>query len=204
MKRILAISDIHGQADAMKCLLKYANYNPTKDRLFLLGDYIGKGSNSLETLHLVKKYVQNGAVALRGNHEQRVIQECKKGDHLWKWKPFLISLPLWYEDSEYLFVHAGIRPGIPIKKQKPIDLITIRKPFLNKSIPLKKTIVFGHTPTDRLGVSLGSLWVKKNKIGIDTGAGHGNYLSLADLSNRLQYQVPVGGKEKDHPIKAAF
>ena len=204
MKRILAISDIHGQADAMERLLEHANFNPRKDRLFLLGDYIGKGSNSLETLHLVKKYVQNGAIALRGNHEQRVIQQCKKGDHLWKWKTFLNTLPYWYEDSEFLFVHAGIRPGVPLKKQKPIDLISIRKPFITKSFPYKKTIVFGHTPTDRLGVTHGRLWVKKNKIGIDTGAGHGDYLSLADLSNRLQYQVPVGGKKKHKPIKAVF
>jgi serine/threonine protein phosphatase 1 len=204
LKRILAISDIHGQADAMERLLAHAKYNPKKDRLFLLGDYIGKGSNSSVTLHLVKQYVQDGAVALRGNHEQRVIKECKKGDHLWKWKPFLTSLPYWYEDSDFLFVHAGIRPGIPLKKQKPIDLITIRKPFLDQSFSFKKTIVFGHTPTDRLGVSRGNLWVNKNKIGIDTGAGHGNFLSLADLSNRLQYQVPVGGKKKIHPKKASF
>ena len=104
MKRILAISDIHGQADAMERLLAHAKYNPKKDRLFLLGNYSGKGSNSSVTLHLVKQYVQDGAVALRGNHEQRVIKECKKGDHLWKWKPFLTSLPYWYEDSDFLFV----------------------------------------------------------------------------------------------------
>lgn len=195
MERILAISDIHGQADALERLLAHANYNPQKDRLFLLGDYIGKGPNSLETLELVEKYVQNGAVALRGNHEQRAIQQCKKGDPYWKWIPFLNSLLYWFEESAFLFVHAGIRPGIPLKKQNSKDLITIRSPFLDKTFPFEKTIVFGHTPTDRLGVPRGKIWVQQNKIGIDTGAGNGHYLSLVDLTNRLQYQVPVGNSK---------
>ena len=95
-------------------------------------------------------------------------------------------------------------PRYSSKKTKTDDLTTIRKPFLDQSFSFKKTIVFGHTPTDRLGVSHGNLWVNKNKIGIETGAGHGNYLSLADLSNRLQYQVPVDGKKKVHPKKASF
>ena len=173
MERILAISDIHGQADALEHLLVHANYNPSKDRLFFLGDYIGKGPNSLETLELVEKYVQNGAVALRGNHEQRAIQQCEEGDPYWRYLPFLKSLPYWFEDPAFLFVHAGIRPGIPLKRQNPQDLITIRKSFIDRSFPFEKTIVFGHTPTDRLGISCGSLWVNQNKIGIDTGAGHG-------------------------------
>ena len=118
MERVLAISDIHGQADALERLLVYANYHPSKDRLVLLGDYIGKGPNSLETLELVEKYVQNGAIALRGNHEQRAIQQCKKGDQYWKYLSFLKSLLYWFEDSAFLFVHAGIRPGIPLNKAK--------------------------------------------------------------------------------------
>ena len=204
MERILAISDIHGQADALQRLLVHANYHPSKDRLFFLGDYIGKGPNSLETLELVEKYVQNGAIALRGNHEQRAIQQCEKGDQYWEYLSFLKSLLYWFEDSAFLFVHAGIRPGIPLKRQNPKDLITIRESFLDKSFPFEKTIVFGHTPTDRLGISCGNIWVNQNKIGIDTGAGHGHYLSLVDLTNRLQYRVSVGGKIKDLPIKVAF
>ena len=103
-----------------------------------------------------------------------------------------------------MFVHAGIRPGIPLNRQKPKDLITIRKSFLDKSFPFEKTIVFGHTPTDRLGISCGSLWVNQNKIGIDTGAGHGHYLSLVDLTNRLQYRISVAEKVPSLPEKVSF
>ena len=204
MERILAISDIHGQAEALERLLIYANYNPLKDRLFLLGDYIGKGPNSIETLKLVEKYIQNGAIGLRGNHEQNLIHQCKKWDPYWEWIPFLNSLLYWFEDSEFLFVHAGIRPGIPLKRQNRKDLITIREPFLNTSFPFEKTIVFGHTPTNRLGVSSGEIWVNENKMGIDTGAGHGDFLSLVDLTNRLQYRVSVAGKIPSLPVKVSF
>lgn len=204
LERILAISDIHGQADALERLLAFANYNSSEDRLFLLGDYIGKGANNVETLQLVENYVQNGAVALRGNHEQRVIKQSKKGDPLWKSRSFLTSLPYWFEDASFLFVHAGIRPGIPLDQQDLEDLITIRKPFLHSSVPYPKTIVFGHTPTYRLGASKGSFWVKENKIGIDTGAGHNQFLSLADLTNRIQYRVQIDEKGKHSPKKFSF
>ncbi len=192
MGRILAISDIHGQADALERLLTMANFQPDHDRLFLLGDYIGKGPNSLETLQLVEKLVQRGAVALRGNHEQRAINQLCETDPLWEeWLPFLQSLPYFYEDSEYLFVHAGIRPGVSLHRQSHEDLLAIREPFLTSFFPYPKTIVFGHTPTDRLGVSCGEFWINHNKIGIDTGAGNGEYLSLADLSNRIQYRTSL-------------
>jgi serine/threonine protein phosphatase 1 len=204
LERILAISDIHGQAEVLERLLTFANYDPLKDRLFLLGDYIGKGPDSLKTLELIENYIQNGAVGLRGNHEQRVIHQCKKGDPYHNWIPFFNSLLYWYEEPEFLFVHAGIRPGIPIEKQNRKDLITIRESFLNKSIPFQKTIVFGHTPTDRLGVSCGELWVNQNKIGIDTGAGHGGFLSLVDLTNRLQYRVSVSSKMSVLPVEITF
>lgn len=198
MERILAISDIHGQADAFVRLLQFADYNPRHDRLFLLGDYIGKGANSLETLELVEQLVQNGAIAIRGNHEQRAIKQCMEGNHYYKKRySFLNSLPYFVEEESYIFVHAGIRPGVPICKQHPDDLLTIRDGFLNTPISSPKTVVFGHTPTDRLGVEAGSLWVTKGKIGIDTGAGHGQFLSLADLTNRLQHRMKVGGKVID-------
>lgn len=198
MGRILAISDIHGQADAFVYLLQFADYNPSHDRLFLLGDYIGKGSNRLETLKLIEQFVQEGAIAIRGNHEQRAIKRCMEGNHdARKWFSFLTSLPYFAEEESYLFVHAGIRPGVPIDKQHPDDLLTIRDGFLDAPIPSPKTIVFGHTPTHRLGVEPGSLWVTKEKIGIDTGAGHGLFLSLVDLTNRIQYRIKVGEKTID-------
>jgi serine/threonine protein phosphatase 1 len=72
-----------------------------------------------------------------------------------------------FEDTiaigDYLFVHAGIAPGVAIEEQRQHDLRWIREPFLSHSEPHGAVIVHGHTirsePDDR-----------GNRIGIDTGA----------------------------------
>ena len=63
-------------------------------------------------------------------------------DHL----RFLTSLPLYHETEEYLFVHAGLRPGIPLSGQSPEDLLWIRDEFIDSDWDFGKTVVFGHTP----------------------------------------------------------
>ncbi|UOK56709.1 metallophosphoesterase [Bacillus sp. OVS6] len=45
-------------------------YNPANDQLILLGDYIDRGPRSKETLSEVMSLVDEGAIALRGNHDQ--------------------------------------------------------------------------------------------------------------------------------------
>jgi serine/threonine protein phosphatase 1 len=65
--------------------------------------------------------------------------------------------------GDYLFVHAGIRPGIAIKAQQPSDLRWIRGEFLNDSSDHGQIVVHGHTITDQPAEL-------SNRIGIDTGA----------------------------------
>lgn len=192
LSRILAISDIHGHVHALQALLTYANYQSDKDELFFVGDYIDKGPNSEGTLKTVEHYVQNGAYAIIGNHEKSALDDIANGGQKWaKWQNFLQGLPLYIERKPFLFVHAGIRTGIPLCEQLVNDLLTIRDPFLQTPIQEDMTVVFGHTPTDRLGVSAGSLWQQQKKLGIDTGAGQHQYLSLVDLTSSLQYRIPV-------------
>lgn len=68
-KRILAISDIHGCYDEFCTLLDKIEYNPSKDQLILLGDYVNRGRNSKKVLEKVIALVDEGAIALRGNHD---------------------------------------------------------------------------------------------------------------------------------------
>jgi len=76
---------------------------------------------------------------------------------------FLRGLERWAVFGDYFFVHAGIRPGIPLDKQDKDDLIWIRDEFLESQADFGKVIVHGHTPADRPEN-------KPNRIGIDTGA----------------------------------
>lgn len=63
----------------------------------------------------------------------------------------------------YLFVHAGIRPGIDLAEQSQSDLRWIREPFLNDMTDHGFVVVHGHTITNEVEVAA-------NRIGIDTGA----------------------------------
>src|SRR5205085_1591624 len=63
-------------------------------------------------------------------------------DHL----KFFQSLVLKIELGDYLFVHAGVRPGVAIDRQAEEDLLWIRDEFLSSTASLGKVIVHGHTP----------------------------------------------------------
>lgn len=68
------------------------------------------------------------------------------------------------EVGDYLFVHAGIRPGRAIGRQDMDDLLWIRQGFLDHAGPLPRFVIHGHSWTDD------ALQIRDNRIGIDTGA----------------------------------
>jgi serine/threonine protein phosphatase 1 len=75
---------------------------------------------------------------------------------------FLRDLPTWLKLPNFLFVHAGIRPGVPLAAQEDEDLIWIRAPFLHGSASPDLTVVHGHTPVDAVEFAAG-------RVDIDTG-----------------------------------
>jgi serine/threonine protein phosphatase 1 len=80
----------------------------------------------------------------------------------------------------YLFVHAGVRPGLPLDQQNSDDLLWIREPFLSSTAELGAVVVHGHTPGREVVI-------RPNRIGLDTGAVFGGPLSCAVLwGNRLR------------------
>jgi serine/threonine protein phosphatase 1 len=76
---------------------------------------------------------------------------------------FLETLSLSFNCGDFLFVHAGIRPGVPIRKQMEEDLLWIREEFLCCEQQFEKFVVHGHTPVRTPDV-------RSNRINIDTGA----------------------------------
>jgi len=89
---------------------------------------------------------------------------------------FLRRCPLRFIAGEYLFVHAGIMPGVPLDAQDPLDLLWIREPFLSAELDHPLVVVHGHTPTPEPVV-------RHNRIGIDTGAVFGGPLTCAVLED---------------------
>lgn len=76
---------------------------------------------------------------------------------------FLATLPLTFGCGDFFFVHAGIRPGIPIARQREEDLLWIRDAFLCHEASFEKVVVHGHTPVMEPEI-------RTNRINIDTGA----------------------------------
>lgn len=97
--------------------------------------------------------------------------------------------------GDYLFVHAGVRPGIPVEEQRQTDLRWIREPFLSDETAHGFTVVHGHS------ISL-QIEERKNRIGIDTGAFATGVLTALGIEGTerwyLDTRVEVGT-----PVSAA-
>ena len=90
---------------------------------------------------------------------------------------FLAALQPCHQEGELLFVHAGIRPGLPLDQQSEDDLIWIRQEFLNDERAHPWLVVHGHTPAKQAEHC-------GNRINLDSGAGYGRPLSTAVFEGR--------------------
>ncbi|MDU8942632.1 metallophosphoesterase family protein [Ovoidimarina sediminis] len=100
---------------------------------------------------------------------------------------FLKSLPLFHETETHIFVHAGIRPGLPLTEQIEEDLIWIRHEFLGDPRDHGKVIVHGHTPCETP-----EHW--GNRINLDTGAGYGRALTAAVFEGTEVFVLGEAGR----------
>lgn len=91
---------------------------------------------------------------------------------------FLTNLDLSVRIGDYVFVHAGVRPGVPLDQQTEYDLLWIREEFLSDRRPLGAVIVHGHTPTQRPHRD-------SRRVGLDTGA----YLSGRLTAARFEHDA---------------
>lgn len=206
MKRTFAVGDIHGCLDKLLLLMERIDIDFDRDDLVFLGDYVDRGPQSKEVVdYLIDlKAKRERVVFLKGNHEEMLerylegtdrmmflenggeatLRSYTKGaggeatgpvptDHL----AFFDGLRRWYETPSHLFVHAGLRPHIPLEKQDPWDMLWIRDEFVYTDFNFGKPVVFGHTPFRKP-------LVLENKIGIDTGAVYGNRLTCVVLPEK--------------------
>lgn len=75
----------------------------------------------------------------------------------------LDSLRTSFSCGEFFFVHAGVKPGVPLTEQREADLLWIRDEFLLYEGKFDKIIVHGHTPVRAVDM-------RPSRINIDTGA----------------------------------
>jgi serine/threonine protein phosphatase 1 len=89
--------------------------------------------------------------------------------------------------GDYLFVHAGVRPGVPLEAQSERDLLWIRDEFLSSDRWHGKVVVHGHTPDTEP-------FIGDNRIGIDTGAYATGTLTAVRLCDAEQFILQTGLK----------
>ncbi|WP_424814206.1 metallophosphoesterase family protein [Roseococcus sp. YIM B11640] len=85
---------------------------------------------------------------------------------------FLRGLKLHHRVGPYLFVHAGIRPGVAFEDQSSEDLLRIRGAFLDSEADHGMIVVHGHTPVREREMDL-----RENRVNLDTGAVFGGPLT---------------------------
>ncbi len=100
---------------------------------------------------------------------------------------FFEELRLFYETKDYIFVHAGLRPGRDLSQQDAEDLVWIRGEFIWSQFNFGKRVIFGHTPFD-------DPLIMNNKIGIDTGCVYGGRLTALVLPEIDFYYSFCGGR----------
>jgi serine/threonine protein phosphatase 1 len=111
---------------------------------------------------------------------------------------FLQSLKHSHQIDNLLFVHAGIRPGVPIAEQLDDDLIWIRQEFLEDTRQHPFLIVHGHTPVP-VPRHYG------NRVAIDTGAGYGKPLTTAVFEGDRCWLLTADGRSllEPEPLQAS-
>jgi serine/threonine protein phosphatase 1 len=90
--------------------------------------------------------------------------------------------------GDYLFVHAGIRPGVPIAEQTGSDMRWIRGEFLQDRSVREFMVVHGHTIVDEPEFT-------PNRIGLDTGAFQSGRLTAIGLEGTRQWLVTVSDND---------
>jgi hypothetical protein len=204
MQRTIIVGDVHGCADELQLLLRRCGH-VRGDRVVLAGDLVAKGPDSQGVVQFAR---ESGALAVLGNHDAFALAHRHEADkpshqgrrsyiatlHAEDWE-YLQALPLYLRlgptkpgESDYLVVHAGFAPGVPLDKQKREHMLILRsiadtgEPTSRLLLhypwaahwPGPEKVVFGHDAVRGL-----QRWPQA--LGIDTGCVYGRLLTALIL-----------------------
>ncbi|MTI88248.1 MAG: serine/threonine protein phosphatase [Balneolaceae bacterium] len=203
----VAVGDVHGCALSLERLIvKMENAWSRNPVYVFLGDYTDRGPDSKGVVdQLIEFNKTHECIFLRGNHDKMLLDAYEEGDwRIWlanggvstlksyNSEPGDFKLPkahynffsntkLWWDTSEYFFVHGGLNPDKTIKEnlesEQEKELFLWQRAHINaSSVNWEKTVVFGHTPvktpiieTKRIGLDTGCVY-KESGMGILSAA----------------------------------
>jgi serine/threonine protein phosphatase 1 len=219
MSRLIAVGDVHGCDRILKVILE--SIAPQPDDVFVfLGDLVNRGPNSKNVIDQVIELSNTCRVhTILGNHEEMILAAFQGGqsDHIFWQKfggietlasygvsnakelpgehlKFIAKCKDYHEEDDFIFVHAGCDPNIPIEKNNGSILRWTRFPDDPKPHISGKTVICGHSVQKQI-FDLGYICC------IDTGCGvwPGGRLSALDLKSGTIWQA--GGRSKKATIK---
>ena len=100
---------------------------------------------------------------------------------------FIDTRPAWHQIGDVVFVHAGIRPGIPMTDQTETDLVWIRQPFLENPRDHGFLVVHGHT-------AIPEPHHHGNRVNIDSSAAYGGLLTAVVIEGREVFHLTEAGR----------
>jgi len=106
---------------------------------------------------------------------------------------FIAARPRMIDTGAHLFVHAGLRPGVPLDRQTEDDILWIRDPFLLDSRDHGPLVVHGHT-------ALPQACHYRNRLNIDSSAAYGGPLSAVVLEGRRVWLLAPQGRVELSPL----
>ncbi|XP_076332010.1 bis(5'-nucleosyl)-tetraphosphatase PrpE [asymmetrical]-like [Tachypleus tridentatus] len=232
-EEVFVIGDVHGCFDELTELLEKADVATDNCLKIFVGDLVNKGPKSLEVVRLLRNKA-NSTLCVRGNHDEVVLELYHKkvsGEHdLTKHSawinefseedidylqnlPYTITLP----SLNVIVVHAGLVPGLPMKRQDPRHMVTMR------NLVIKDYFWEGGiqaTNSNQEGEPWGSLWPGPEHVyfghdarrllqlysyatGLDTGCVYGKELTgvfiagprmgtFVSVTARHMYEKPKG------------
>jgi len=151
------------------------------ETVWLRGNHEELMSTFLEDVSISETWMLNGADATlmsygvdvpakNGGADMEAAQQALRAALPAAHRKFLKALRPSHVEGGYLFVHAGVRPGVALHDQDPQDLIWIRQPFLSSDADHGHCVVHGHTIVSEPEFHA-------NRIAIDTGAYFSNTLT---------------------------
>ena len=207
MRRTIVIGDLHGCFDELTDLLDLINLRKG-DRVVAVGDLIVKGPKNREVLDLFIQDKRFSSVI--GNHDRKLRQHWRgEPTRLTKeqketlvqldvqrerYSDYLRSLPFTIDLGSHLVVHAGVRPGVTLRRQMTSDLTEIRtmgaNPSSRRGVPWytvyrgRKIVLFGHWPAKAPRIAA-------RAIGLDTACVYGGRLTAFIVESNQFVSVPA-------------
>lgn len=218
MKKTYVIGDIHGCYGAFLNLLEMMDYSKEDILIFLGDYIDrGPDSQKVVSKVMQLKKELPFVLTLLGNHEAMFLRYLQgAGQEFFlrnggqetltsygmdsvaginnkpsipdKHIAFFNSLLLHWEDENYIYVHAGLQPGIHLSLQTDEWCLWAREEFINSSYNFGKRVIFGHTVFKEP-------FIRPEKVGIDTGAVYGGHLTCLVLPDNEFISVPGQGEK---------